>query len=153
MRWVAFAPSGALLLLLLFVLIYDLKHFKIRNNAVTALFVIAAIDLLVNDPVHTQIAHAVFALVMSGLLLLFYLRGGIGGGDIKLLSVSFLSIGPENALLFCLMQMAFTLVFWLAARFDGFPSRPTSNGTALPFAPAIASSWAIIVIMRVVGQS
>ncbi|MDJ1159208.1 prepilin peptidase [Chelatococcus sp. SYSU_G07232] len=135
------AIRAALLAILVFVLIDDLKNYRIRNDVVVALFVLFLLWAALRANLALLASHTAFALVLFAILALMYGRGLMGGGDVKLLGVSFLWLGPEGALPFALLMCGFTLLYWAGARLKLLPSHRVGSRTRVPFGPCIALAW------------
>jgi prepilin peptidase CpaA len=117
----------------------DLREFKIRNELIlvlAGLFVLHAILSGRWVEIHWNI---LVALVIFIVLLFFYARNWLAGGDIKLLTVSFLWIGYTCALPFAILLMAFSIITGLLAKF-GLVKTPGKDISRVPFAPAIAAA-------------
>jgi prepilin peptidase CpaA len=85
--------------------------------------------------------HVGFALVIFMVLLLFYARQWIGGGDVKLLTIAFLWTGISNAFAFSVLLCVFATLQTIAAKFGLTAGRIDSDGrTRIPFAPSIAGA-------------
>jgi prepilin peptidase CpaA len=65
----------------------------------------------------------------------------MGGGDVKILTVAFLSLGLERSSAFALFLSAFAFLYALGARADLLPSRPAGTGKKVPYGPSIAAAW------------
>lgn len=121
----------------------DLRHSVIPNG----LAVIVGLLFFVYAGFVMQwtvtLGHVGFALVIFLFTLLFYSRGWVGGGDVKLLTVAFLWTGIADAFVFsvllCICASLHTLVFKLM-RLKAGRSRDTDGRTRIPFAPSIATA-------------
>ncbi|TQF34643.1 A24 family peptidase [Bradyrhizobium sp. UNPA324] len=94
MGWVSYIPSILEILLLLYVAMLDVATRLIRNDVclVLALFGIAG---QLGSPV--QLAQSLIAAtILFVLLLALYRRGGIGGGDVKLLVTLAIGLTPTG---------------------------------------------------------
>ncbi|USG63034.1 prepilin peptidase [Sneathiella marina] len=95
------------ILLLLAAAYSDLKERKIRNWKSVALL-ICFLSYAAFFPTHVNfIEHILWAVPVFLVFLAGFLFGKIGGGDVKLATVSMIWAGPENGLLF-LTVMAFS---------------------------------------------
>jgi prepilin peptidase CpaA len=81
-----------------------------------------------------------FALLMLAGGAYAYSLQQIGGGDLKLLTVAFLWTGPWLAAPFVILLLAFTLVYYFAARLGFAAARRTSAGLRIPLAPSLAGA-------------
>ncbi|OAB55857.1 hypothetical protein AY600_20065 [Phormidium willei BDU 130791] len=95
----------------------DLRRRRISNLFWLALALLGGVRLwLVGAP---PLAHALVATALVALLLLAWLRGLLGGGDVKLLAASFLLfVGelPAYLLVLSLLVAGQALVWWPWAR-------------------------------------
>jgi prepilin peptidase CpaA len=127
---------------LLYVAAVDLKRYTIPNAVI---FVLAALFLLYTAvtgrwsilPWNLAIAGMMFAA-----LLYFYARSWMGGGDVKMLTVAFLWIGSDCALLFAILLCLFASVHGLAAKLNWLPAQhaPDDKRARIAFAPSIAAA-------------
>jgi len=128
--------------LLFWVALTDLKSFKIRNDMIVALLALFLFHAVASGR-WTQIGWNVgFALLMLAVMLVFYARSWMGGGDVKLLAVAFLWTGVACALPFALLLAVFAAIHACAARL-GWVRAPTREGDArarIAFAPSIAAA-------------
>jgi Flp pilus assembly protein protease CpaA len=137
--------TGVLVLtaaVLLYAAFTDLKHYKIGNELIillVGLFFLHSLfaDRWTNTAWSIGLATGVFLF-----LLYFYSRHWIGGGDVKILSVSILWAGIECALPFVLLLLLFVSLHTVAARLGWVESRQNdSDGRPrIPFAPSIAAA-------------
>jgi prepilin peptidase CpaA len=119
----------------------DLREYKIRNELVLAmagLFVLYA--LLIGQWFNLK-WDLVFAAVMFVALLVFYVLGWMGGGDVKMLAVAFLWTGLSGALPFAVLLVIFSAAHAIAAKLGWAKSQVTESGRRrIPFAPSIAGA-------------
>lgn len=140
----------ALATILIFVIVDDLRNFRVRNEAVAALAVLFLLRAALSGRYAEALSHAGFAAVMFAVLLLMYVlinaRGRMGGGDVKLLGAAFLWLGIENAFVFSLFLIAFTLAYVLLAKLGGVPRQMEAARTKIPFGPCIGAAWLVTLI-------
>ncbi|MBR1251487.1 prepilin peptidase [Bradyrhizobium sp. AUGA SZCCT0169] len=127
----------------------DLREYKIRNElilALAALFVLYTAltghwaDLKWNVP---------FAALMFALLLAFYSRRWMGGGDVKILAVAFLWTGLSGALPFAILLALFSTAHSLAAKLGWVKSQVAAGGRRrIPFAPSVAAALICIFMLQ-----
>jgi prepilin peptidase CpaA len=83
------------------------------------------------------------ALLGFGLFLIFYLAGGMGGGDVKLMAAFGAMLGPGGIVLAGLLAAGLGGVFavgWLLCR---------RNARTIPYAPAmVLGSWMVVLSRR-----
>jgi Flp pilus assembly protein protease CpaA len=120
----------------------DLREFKIRNELVLALVGLFVLHALLSgrwaaEPWPILVLDFAIPIVIFLISLVFYARGGIAGGDIKLLAAAYLWAGYQCAPVFTALLLGFALVqaalLWL-----GF--MPTKDGRRIPFGPTIAGA-------------
>jgi prepilin peptidase CpaA len=95
-----------LLILLIICVVTDLKERKIYNKVLFPVFVVAIIYHLVNGGVSGFTASLLGATVGLAILLIPYLMGGMGAGDVKLLAV----IGAIKGIGFVLMTSLYMAI-------------------------------------------
>jgi Flp pilus assembly protein protease CpaA len=69
-------------------------------------------------------------------MLYFYAHNWMGGGGIKILTVGFLWIGLDCALVFAVLMMIFATLYIVAVKFEWVRSIRSANISALSFAPS-----------------
>lgn len=134
-------------LVLAWVVVEDLRRFRIRNLAVgiiTLAFVAACVE---HGTTGLLLAHGAFAGLALALLALACFRGMIGGGDAKLLAAAFFWVGPEGALVFALILFVLTVATVVGANFRLIPTRRAARGTKIPFGPSIAGALATVIAL------
>jgi prepilin peptidase CpaA len=125
---------------LFYVGITDLKHFKIRNEFIlvlTGLFFLHAVLSGRWTSLHWNLG---FAALLFLIMLYYYSMKMMGGGDLKLLTVAFLWVGPFCALPFALFLLVFICIHIIAVKLKLVEARVASGQNWLPFAPSIAAA-------------
>src|SRR6516164_11297423 len=116
----AAAASQAVLLLtgglLFYMALTDLKHFKIRNEFVLVLAALFFLHAFVSGRWVMIQWNFGFALLLCLIMFYFYLKNMMGGGDLKLLTVALLWVGPFCALPFALFVLLFVCVHLVAVK-------------------------------------
>jgi prepilin peptidase CpaA len=120
----------------------DLKHYKIRNDVILILVLLFFAHAFVSNRwagIAWNIGFAAFILVV---LIYFYSRNLVGGGDVKLLSVALLWAGVDCALPFAVLLLMFASIHTLAARLGwaGTQRLADDDRQRIPFAPSIAAA-------------
>ncbi len=138
---------AALAALLAFVVQDDLRSYRIQNNAVLALMVLYLASVALTGNYREASAHAAFAAFITVILLVFYQKGAMGGGDVKLLAVAFLWLGLENAFVFSLFLLGFTLGYAALSKLGLLPRKLVASRPKIPFAPCIAAAWLLAAIL------
>lgn len=134
--------------ILAFVVFDDLCNFRIRNEAVLALVALFAAFTLANGDMETLKSHFTFGLALFALFLGMYYFGMMGGGDVKLLAVASLWLGPENALPFAVFLGIFALAYAAGAKMNLLPSRTVNGRVKVPFGPSIALAWMVALLVK-----
>ena len=129
---------------------YDIRHRKIKNQALLPFFFWCLLSIPVNlqtAPVFPLfcILEPVFGFLFGGSLLLFVamLNNGVGGGDIKLVALMGILYGPYG-ILFILTTASFSvLAFHYLERFFCY-----KKSLSLPFAPFLFLGSLIAVYLQ-----
>ncbi len=145
---ITFLISFALGTALIFVILDDLKNFRIRNGAVIFMAVLFLADAITRGQYHEALDHLGFGGMMFLLILGVYAMGMMGGGDAKLLAVAFLWLGVGAATVFSVLLLILTLVYWLGAYLSVFPKKIVSGKMKIPYGPAIASAWLLTAALQ-----
>jgi len=125
---------------LFWVALTDFREFKVRNELVAILVCLYVVYALFSGAwVSMQWNFAFVLLMLAGGAYAYSLQQ-IGGGDLKLLTVAFLWTGPWMAAPFVILLLAFTLVYYFAARLGFAAARRTSAGLRIPLAPSLAGA-------------
>jgi prepilin peptidase CpaA len=125
---------------LFYVGLTDLKHFKIRNEFIIVLTGLFFLHAFLSGRWTTLHWNLAFAAVMFLIMLYFYSMKAMGGGDLKLLTVAILWVGPFCALPFALFLLLFICIHIFAVKFKLVEARVVSEKKWLPFAPSIAAA-------------
>jgi len=81
------------------------------------------------------------------LMLYFYAQNLMGGGDVKILTVGFLWIGLDCALVFAVLMMIFAIVNVVAAKFGWVEVQQTGDRKRIPFAPSVAGALIVCFML------
>jgi prepilin peptidase CpaA len=142
--------SQTILILTAAVLFYvaftDLKHYKIRNEFILVLAGLFLLYVFLSGSWTTLAWNFGFAALLFFLMLFFYSMRLMGGGDLKLLTVAFLWVGPFCAVPFAVFLLFFAGVHSLAAKFKFVESRVDGEHKAIAFAPSIAAALISVFI-------
>lgn len=117
----------------------DLRRFRIPNELVGALAILYLIHATVSGRWNEMPWNAAFAFLMFLIMLVFYVRKTMGGGDLKLLTVAFLWAGYACALPFTIFLLVFALIHAIVVKM-GIVKAIGADGRRVPFAPAIAAA-------------
>ncbi len=132
--------KAAAIALLCFIALTDLRSFKIHNGSVVSLLVLYVLYAAAARSWPEVAANLVLGLAMFGVLLLFYRRGVVGGGDVKLLPVACLWIGDHCVLVFALLLLLLIGVHLLALKLGWARSKTMRARAAIAYAPSIAGA-------------
>jgi len=127
---------------LIYAAIIDLKEFKISNEVVIILSVLFVFHAGINGEWARIPWNIGLAICVLALLLMFYLPGHVGGGDVKILTVAFMWTGIDCAFAFSVLLLVFVVLHLAAVKFGlvqfAHPERARANRVA--FAPSIAGA-------------
>jgi len=133
--------------LLFYVALTDLRHYKIKNEVVLVLAGLFFVYILIAGNWVALIWNFLFAALLFFLMLYFYSLKLMGGGDLKLLTVAFLWVGPFCAVPFALFLLFFVGVHTLAVKLKLVETQGEGKKKAIAFAPSIAG--ALIAVFMV----
>ena len=140
----AAAASQTILILtaavLLYVALKDLKHFRIRNELILVLTGLFFLHAFLSGRWVTLHWNLGFALLLFLIMLYFYAKKMMGGGDLKLLTVALLWVGPFCALPFALFLLLFVCIHIAAVKLKFTEARVVSDKKWIAFAPSIAAA-------------
>ena len=89
----------------------------------------------------------ILAALIFGVLLLFYAKRAIGGGDVKFISIVCLWIGAHCALLFSAFLFSFIALHLIAARIRWARTKPMAGSNAIPYAPSVAGALIGVIVL------
>ena len=145
------APSQVVLIvtagLLFYVALTDLKTFRIRNEIVGLLAGLFLLYSVLSGEWVLLPGRIGFAAAMFIILLLAYGRGALGGGDVKMLTVAFMWTGGENALLFAVSLLGFSLIHIIAAKLKWVRSTAKDGRPRIAYAPSIAGALVVTLMV------
>ena len=125
---------------LFYVALTDLKHYKIRNEVILVLTALFFLHVVLSGRWTILHWNLGFAALLFLTMLYFYSMKLMGGGDLKLLTVALLWVGPFCALPFALFLLLFAGVHILAVKFKLAKAQLADGRTTLAFAPSIAAA-------------
>ena len=132
---------------LFYVALTDLKYFKVPNELILVLAGLFIIHALLSGrwmSAHWNVALAAFMLCF---MLYFYAQNLMGGGDVKILTVGFLWIGLDCALVFAVLMMVFAMINVVAAKFGWVNVQQTGDRKRIPFAPCVAGALIVCFML------
>jgi prepilin peptidase CpaA len=152
----ALGPASHILLvltaaLLLYIAVTDFREFKIRNELIISLAVLYLIHAAMSGRWVSMHWNIGFALLMFGLMLYAYSQRLMGGGDLKLLTVAFLWVGPWCALPFAAFLLIFAVVHTVAGKYGWVNVQEAQGRKRIPFGPSIAGALILVFLIGCVG--
>jgi prepilin peptidase CpaA len=135
-----FYVEAATVAVLCYVGFTDFRTFKIRNDSITLLVVLYIVYALVARSPYEILLNVAVSLAVFVVLLCFYAKGAVGGGDVKLVSVVCLWIGSHCALLFSALLLVFIGLHVVAVRLGLASTQQKGFRQAIPYAPSIAGA-------------
>lgn len=118
----------------------DLRTFKIQNAGTVLLFALYVLYAIAVRSWQEVVANLILGLAVFGVLLLFYRRGVIGGGDVKLLPVACLWIGTRCVLVFAVLLLLLVGLHLLAMKLGWLRTKTLLDRPAIAYAPSIAGA-------------
>ena len=128
---------------LFYMALTDFKEFKIRNELILVLIGLFILHAFLSGRWVFAHWNLALAALMFTVMLYFYAQGWMGGGDIKILTVGFLWIGFDCALVFAVLLLIFAIAHVVAAKFGWIRVQEVGDLKRIPLAPSVA--WALIV--------
>jgi prepilin peptidase CpaA len=125
---------------LFWVALTDLREFKVRNELIAILAGLYLAHALCSGAWVSMQWNFAFALLMLAAGTYAYSLQPIGGGDLKLLAVSFVWTGPWFAAPFVFLLLIFTGAYYIAARLGYAAAKETATGLRIPLAPSLAGA-------------
>jgi prepilin peptidase CpaA len=125
---------------LFYVAITDLKHYKIRNEVILVLAALFFLHAFLSGRWTTLHWNLGFAALLFLIMLYYYSQNLMGGGDLKLLTVAILWVGPFCVLTFALFLFLFAGIHTLAVKLKLVEAQKVNGQTRIAFAPSIASA-------------
>ena len=139
----AVASQGVLIItaaVLFYVALADFKHYKIRNEVVLILAGLFFVHAMLSGRWTSLHWNLGFAALLFAIMLYYYSMKLMGGGDLKLLTVAFLWVGPFCAPLFAIFLLFFVGIHTMAVKFKWVEVKVAENLNWIPFAPSIAAA-------------
>ncbi len=132
---------------LFYVALTDFKQFKIRNDLILVLAGLFVIHALLSGRWVSAYWNLGFAVLMFCVMLYFYAQNLMGGGDVKILTVSFLWIGLDCALVFAVLMAIFAMVYVAAAKFGWVKVQQVGERKRIPLAPSVAGALIVCFML------
>jgi Flp pilus assembly protein protease CpaA len=137
----------AAVLVLSYAAVVDFFSFKIRNSVVLLLFVLYllfALSARAWSDIFWNFILAAFILVV---LIPFYARRAVGGGDVKFITIVCLWLEPHCALLFSALLLLLIVLHLIAARIGWARTKPLAGSKAIPYAPSVAGALIGVIVL------
>ena len=127
---------------LLYAALTDLTQYKIRNEVILVLVALYLIHALISGRLASVPWNVGFALALLIVLLYFFSRNLLGGGDVKLLAVALLWAGPDCALPFAVLLLFFAMLHTGAVKLGWARAQQLDDDARarIPFAPSVAAA-------------
>jgi prepilin peptidase CpaA len=132
---------------LFYVALTDLKYFKIRNELILVLAGLFVVHALLSGRWVSAYWNLGFAVLMFCIMLYCYARNLMGGGDVKILTVAFLWIGVDCALVFALLMAMFALLHVGVAKLGWVEVQTVGEHKRIPFAPSVAGALIVCFML------
>lgn len=146
----SYVLSQTVLILTAAVLFYvafnDLKHYKIRNELILVIAGLYVVYAIISGTWRTAYWNIGFASLLFFVMLYFYSMKFMGGGDLKLLTVAFLWVGPFSALPFAVFLLFFASIYSLAAKLNLVDIQMRGGRKMVAFGPSIAAALITVFI-------
>jgi Flp pilus assembly protein protease CpaA len=142
-----FYVESAAVAVLFYVAFTDFTAFKIRNDTVLLLLILYVLFAFIDRSWTEILTDIVLAAIMFGVLLWFYTRGVVGGGDVKLITVICLWIGAHCALLFSAVLLVLIGLHLAAASIGWARTKPRAGRLAIPYAPSVAGALIASIVL------
>src|SRR5262249_9890824 len=90
---------------------------------------------------------------MFVLMLYAYVQRMMGGGDLKILTVSFLWVGPSCALIFAFLMMIFAAIHTVLAHYKLVHYQEFEGRKRIPLGPTVAAALIVTILSACLNQS
>lgn len=134
-------------MLLCYIAYIDFRSFKIPNRLLLLLLLLYGLNSVAARSWVDVLVDALFAALVFAIALCFYVKGVIGGGDVKLLAIACLWVGTRCAMPFCLALLFFVLIHLAALRIGRLHFRPAAGHRIIPYAPSIAGAFFATILL------
>jgi len=118
----------------------DLKHFKIHNELILVLTGLFFLHAFLSNHWATLPWNLGFAAILFLIMLYPYSMKMMGGGDLKLLTVAILWVGPFCALPFALFLLFFAGIHAFAVKLKLVKGKDFGNRQSVAFAPSVSAA-------------
>ena len=131
--------------------IIDLRKFQIPNTFIIILLCLFAAHASLSGQWTQLYSNFAFAAFMLVVLLFFYTKNWLGGGDVKILTVAFLWVGIRGGLIFAILLAIFSFLHLLAARLGWLRVQDPKGRKRIPFAPSVAAALIVTLFLAAQG--
>ncbi len=145
-----FYIEAATVAVLFYIGFMDYRTFKIRNDWLLLLLVLYGLLAFVDRTGAEVASNVILAVAMFGILLFFYTRGLVGGGDVKLMAVVALWINGQHLLPFSILLLVLVCLHVAAAKLGWAPTKSMGGHTAISFGPALSGALIGAIILGAV---
>jgi prepilin peptidase CpaA len=135
-----FVIKAVTVAVLCYVGVTDLRTFKIQNESVLLLAALYLLYALIFRSWYEVLSNVILAVAVLSLLLWFYTRGVLGGGDVKLLPVACLWVGSHCALLFSMLLFVLIVFHLVIVRLGWARTRIVRGRHAIPYGPSVVGA-------------
>jgi Flp pilus assembly protein protease CpaA len=132
--------EAATIALLCYIGIMDFRTFRIQNLSLMLLLVLYVLYAIIARSQYEILSNIILGVITFGLLLWFYAKRVLGGGDVKLVPVVCLWVGTHGALLFSALLLMLLGLHLVAARMGWARINSIGGRRAIPYAPSVAGA-------------
>jgi Flp pilus assembly protein protease CpaA len=137
----------AAVVVLVYAAVVDFLTFKIRNSVVLLLFVLYLLFALSARAWSDIFWNFILAAFIFVVLIPFYAKHAIGGGDVKFMTVVCLWLEPHCTLLFSAFLLLLIVLHLIVARFGWARTQVLAGSKAIPYAPSVAGALIGIIVL------
>jgi Flp pilus assembly protein protease CpaA len=131
---------------LLYAAVIDFLTFKIRNSIVLLLFVLYLLFALATRAWSDICWNFILAAFIFVVLIPFYAKHAVGGGDVKFITVVCLWLEPHCALFFSALLLLFIVLHLIAARIGWARTQVLAGSKAISYAPSVAGALIGVIV-------
>lgn len=124
----------------------DFRTFKISNLSIILLLLLCVLHAAEVRSHYNILLDALLGALVFAISLLFYSKGAIGGGDVKLLPLVCLWVGVHCAVLFSVLLLFFIIIHLAVVKIGWVATRSAGSRQTIAYAPAIAGAFLITVL-------
>jgi prepilin peptidase CpaA len=150
-QFLANAVLVATATILFYVAVNDLREYKIRNEIVITIICLYGIYAFLSGEWVRAYWNVGIALFIFVFLLIFYARGWLGGGDVKILTAGFLWAGDRYALIFSVLLLIFASLHVVLIRMGLLAARMVRGRMVLAYAPSVSAALIGVFILKWLG--